>query len=277
MGFVEDVPLRRRDRAAIGLMRAIGRTLGFLRLREPLLRAQRKRKRERRLAEEAKGSDRLSRPALNDLDRKLDAIIDRDGGFFVEAGANDGFTQSNTYWLQRFRAWRGLLVEPVPELAAEARITRPDTPVVECALVGPEDDGTTVRMNFGGCMSAIQGAVDEGYSQFGTLGWADSYEMDVPARTLSSLFDEHGIEGIDLLSLDVEGFEVGALSGLDLSRHRPRYILVEIVDKENGQPPIDAMLLEHYREHSWLSAIDCLYVRNDVETVSSPATKTNGT
>jgi hypothetical protein len=31
------------------------------------------------------------------MDRKPNDIVNRDGGFFVEAGGNDGYTQSNTY------------------------------------------------------------------------------------------------------------------------------------------------------------------------------------
>ena len=34
------------------------------------------------------------------------------------------------------------------------------------------------------------------------------YEVKVPARTLTSILDECQVEAIDLLSLDVEGFEI---------------------------------------------------------------------
>lgn len=60
----------------------------------------------RRTGHERCGSDLFSRPALHELDRKLEKFLDFDGGFFVEAGANDGFAQSNTYYFERFRRWR---------------------------------------------------------------------------------------------------------------------------------------------------------------------------
>ena len=43
---------------------------------------------------------RGGRFALNDLDRKLEKYLDYQNGFFVELGANDGFTQSNTLFLE---------------------------------------------------------------------------------------------------------------------------------------------------------------------------------
>src|SRR5438067_1783042 len=35
---------------------------------------------------------------------------------FVEAGAHDGYTESNTYYLARFRGWSGVPVQAIPEL-----------------------------------------------------------------------------------------------------------------------------------------------------------------
>ncbi|HTW42867.1 MAG TPA: FkbM family methyltransferase [Solirubrobacteraceae bacterium] len=255
--------LRRRaqtrlTRAATGLLRALG-------VRERFVRWRLARARARRAAAEARGEDRLSHPALHELDFKLNAIIDRDGGFYVEAGGHDGFTQSNTYWLERFRGWRGVLVEPMPELAAEARLSRPAATVFQCALVAADEPRATLRMRFGDLMSMVDGARESHWPALGTvLGWRDPYELDVPARTLSSLLDEIGAPEVDLLSLDVEGFEGPALRGLDLARHAPRYVLVELHDRAHDKPPVDAVLGGCYVEHGWLSPVDLLYVRRDV-------------
>ena len=39
----------------------------------------------------------------------------QEGGFFVEAGALDGETRSNTLFFERVRKWEGLLVEADPK------------------------------------------------------------------------------------------------------------------------------------------------------------------
>ncbi len=244
--------------------RILALALKRLGLRETVLKAQLARRRRQRQKAEAAGDDRLSKPAMYALDTQLDAIVDRDGGFFVEAGANDGFQQSNTYWLEKFRGWRGLLVEPMPELAAEARLNRPRSTVVEAALVPPDQTGT-IRMRFGDLTSSVAGTQPEGWGDQGlAFGWRDEYELDVPARTLSEILDEIGAPEVDVLSLDIEGFEEPALRGLDLARHAPRHVLVEIHDRDVNRPPIDAVLGDAYVEHGWLSPIDLLYVRKDV-------------
>ena len=68
------------------------------------------------------GIARYSRPALNDIDRKLEKYLDFEEGFFVEAGANDGFNQSNTYYLEKIKKWSGILIEPIPDLYNKLKI-----------------------------------------------------------------------------------------------------------------------------------------------------------
>lgn len=78
------------EQAAIGFLHRVG-------LRDQVRDGMIARRRVARLRAEAAGSDRLSRPALHGMDTALDELIGKDNGFFVEAGANDGFTQSNTH------------------------------------------------------------------------------------------------------------------------------------------------------------------------------------
>ena len=49
---------------------------------------------------EARGDYSASYPALHEMDRQLERYLPHRHGFFVEAGGNDGYTQSNTYALR---------------------------------------------------------------------------------------------------------------------------------------------------------------------------------
>ncbi len=255
----------------VALVRTLARLppYRFAAVRRRLLRKRRARGRARRRAAEARGDRSLSSPSLYAMADSLDRHLPGDGGFFVEAGANDGFDQSNTYHLERFRGWRGLLVEPVPELHREAVLERPGAHVVNCALVPAGHDGSPVTMRYGGLMSIVAGSHgserdDSAYvSPAFALGLEQEYTFTAPARTLSSLLDEIGAPEVDLLSLDVEGFEAQALAGLDLDRHAPRFILVEIHDIATGRVPIEAVLGDRYVAVEQLSPLDLLYARAD--------------
>lgn len=189
----------------------------------------------------------------NQLDRKLDKYLsDRPPGFFIEAGANDGIDQSNTYYLERVRGWNGLLIEPSEPLVELARKFR-KAKVVHAALGAPESAGTTISFPFRDHVSSIH---DNGKA----FHWAGWFGKNIPfvtaqVRTLSDILEEAGNPAIGLFSLDVEGYELPVLKGLDLERHRPDFILVETSDVEN----VALALGDKYRLIEQLSHHDFLF------------------
>lgn len=226
-----------------------------------------KKRRLRRALCEMMGDYRHSAPGLNELDTRLASrLVEHLGsgpGLFIEAGANDGFDQSNTYYLARRHKWSGILIEPIPELAAHCRRIRPESRIVSCALGPLDEEGTSVTLHRAGLMSTIDGALGDERRQDDHLSrakqlqpGADGGTIQAPVRALSSIIDEHAPgKRIDLLSLDVEGYEPQALQGLNLARHAPTFICVEANDPD----AIDAILRERYDLLETLSHHDRLY------------------
>lgn len=208
-------------------------------------------------AAERLGSRRWSAPALYGMDRRLAELVPGPG-VFLEAGGHDGYTQSNTYYLERFHGWSGVLVEPVPELYGRCVQRRSRARVFNCALVGPQDAGKPVRIQFGDLMSKVG---DDGSHAAGGLAVTGrrAYEVEVPGRTLTEVLREAGVEHVDVLVLDVEGNELPALAGLDLDVLAPAMILVETLDRAAQQPGIDAALASRYDFAEALSPYDLLY------------------
>jgi len=182
---------------------------------------------------------------LNGLDLKLLAEIKPARcGYFVELGANDGLRQSNTWLLQEVYGWTGLLIEPSPIRYRECMANRSfaKAPHVRCAACVPFGFlERFVEIEDSDLMSVAKGldvSNDQAFSH-AELGkkflddQRDRFVYGSPARTLTSLLDEvmAPVE-FDLLSLDVEGNELAVLRGLDFSRYRPRWILVEVRDSE---------------------------------------------
>lgn len=214
-------------------------------------------KRWRCLLFEKAGSARYARTALHDLDRQIEPYLP-DGGTFLEAGANDGFRQSNTYYLERFRGWSGVLVEPIPELAARCRKHRPNCTVYQCALVGPDHPAGEVVMTYADLLSE---AVSDGRpTPRSSWRWDAPYHLTVPARTLTDVLADAGVPRVDFLSLDVQGFEAAALAGLDFDRWAPEIMLIEILD-DASQRAVEAVLGSRYEYVARLSVHDVLYRR----------------
>ena len=191
-------------------------------------------------------------------------------GFYIEAGANDGVSQSSTLMLEK-RGWHGLLIEPNKTKLNECKASRSNKNIFEhCALVSSEYNNDTICGNF--TESEIDASLT-GQVIIPSRHWDIPHKIaaeektirkiiDVPAKTLQSLVDKHKINTIDYLVLDIEGYEYEAMEGLDFSKNQPKFIRVET---SSLQYRIDAMieylLTKDYRFLGMANINDCFFSR----------------
>lgn len=194
------------------------------------------------------GSDRYAWASINGLDHQLVALLDgRRDGTFIELGGNDGLQQSNTLALETLYGWRGLLIEADPELAAECVRNRPLAAVI-CAAAGSQHGFAELAR------ADLIGAIVADGQPAGTSGPT----LVVPTVPLSDLIDAGlGDRPIDLLSVDVEGYELEVLAGLDLDRHQPAVLLVET----DHPVEVGALLGPAYEQTATLSFHDYVFTR----------------
>ena len=154
-------------------------------------------------------------------------------GIFLEAGAHDGITQSNTLGLESWSKWTGILVEPIPELAQRCRKNRKTAIVQECALVANSVENPTIKIWSCGLMSVVEGSHPEEALH---LKQGASYQniqpslISVSTKTIEDILRENHVKQLDFLSLDLEGYEAAALRGL--GNFKPTFLLLESPDAE---------------------------------------------
>jgi FkbM family methyltransferase len=140
-------------------------------------------------------------------------------GYFVEVGANDPEHWSQSFHLETM-GWRGIVVEPQPELAETLRQRR-KAKVFAMACSAPENSGTRKTLYLAGGHSSFDPRL-----KVATVRPAGAIE--VPLKTLDEILIEAGAPiPIDFIAIDVEGHEIEVLRGLDLARWRPRLLLIE--------------------------------------------------
>jgi len=99
---------------------------------------------------------------------------------------------------------------------------RPNSICYQYACVSNDYKDNMIRGDFfGSPMASIDGKRNN-----------SSHLVNVPAITLERILDNHSVSHIDLLSLDVEGYELSILKGLNLNKYRPLFILIEVYNNE---------------------------------------------
>jgi len=151
-------------------------------------------------------------------DKISDSSINIQHGVFVEVGAHNGVMQSNTMLLEKSYGWSGILIEPSQSLQVDLILNRPHSKCFCCALGNFEENNTYVYGDFNGAsMSSVSG---ERLNK--------EANTRVLMRSLQSILDETNTSYIDLLSLDVEGYEYHVLTGIDYDKTTIDYMIIEI-------------------------------------------------
>ncbi|MEM9372249.1 MAG: FkbM family methyltransferase [Planctomycetota bacterium] len=146
---------------------------------------------------------------------------------FVEVGCIDGRRFSNTLAFEQ-AGWQGLCIEAHPGYIDALRTNRPGSTVVHAAAGAHDADSIPFYANSRGTLSTLDPGLESQFRNNYGRYFTGFERIDVPLRKISTMLDDAGLDRIDLLSIDVEGCDAAALSGVDLKRHRPALIVIEI-------------------------------------------------
>jgi FkbM family methyltransferase len=148
-------------------------------------------------------------------------------GFYVDAGAAHPDVHSVTRHFYE-RGWRGINIEPLPTFYDLLCRSRPDDVNINAALSDAAGSATLLTNPDSMGMSTLSPSWAAG------AGAPNGHvPIDVPVRTLADIFSEHGVESIDFLKIDVEGWERQVVAGADWERWRPRVVVLEAHTETN--------------------------------------------
>jgi len=189
------------------------------------------------------------------------------GGYFIELGAGDGITLSNTFILERDYGWNGLCIEPNPDYNLSMQRNRKCHTSTACCL-----DVVGKHVEFSQAAYKELSGIKDHLNSHRNKVLSNNKSVQLVTTTLNNVLDQFNAPSfIEYLSLDTEGSELLILHGIDFSKYTFGYITVEhnMVDKPRSEIRtfLEAHGMKYYRENKW----DDDYIHESVlERITNP-------
>ena len=163
-------------------------------------------------------------------------------GYFVEFGATNGISFSNTYLLEKKYGWIGVVAEP-------AKIWHKDLLTNRSCIVDKRcvwgETGAWLSFNQTECaeLSTIETLTSKDRLAAARIS-SDEYKVET--ISLNDLLVEHDApKEIDFLSIDTEGSEFAIINAFDFSKHSIKIICVEHNHFEPDRSDIHTLLMNN--------------------------------
>lgn len=182
----------------------------------------------------------------NGVDQTIHKLLP-EVGFAADVGANNGEYISNTLHFEE-KGWTVLCIEPNPLLASLGKSRRKLWVEAAC---GDHDEEEAELKIVGREPYASHTGLEMRY------GFTEPYAIAlVKVRTLDRLLEEAGFDHLDLLCVDVEGYEPEVMRGFTIERWKPKVMVIEHLEK-TPEEPIPGYSVKGRLHH------DDIYVRDE--------------
>lgn len=182
-------------------------------------------------------------------------------GFFVEFGATNGISNSNTYLLEKNFNWKGILCEPARFWKSSLIRNRSAQIDFDCVW-----RKTGENMLFNEAKNTELSTLNQfSDSDMHSLARSQGERYQVKTISLNDLLVKHNAPFlIDYLSIDTEGSELEILSNFDFSRYDIRFISCEHNFQSNREKIRNLLLTNGYeRLYEDCSEFDDWYLKRD--------------
>jgi FkbM family methyltransferase len=166
-------------------------------------------------------------------------------GIMVDVGAGPPTFINNS---KHFRetGWRTISVEPNPKFVLQHKAENSEVYQYACAnfdgvsefTINLNSDGHYSEENDGVSFSAIELRINS-YMEIPPHNKQQIITVDV--ITLNTLLQKLKIDHVDLLTIDVEGWELDVLEGFDQIKYNPKVIVLEILGNYNREKYLQFM------------------------------------
>ncbi|MFN3956052.1 MAG: FkbM family methyltransferase [Tepidimonas ignava] len=185
-----------------------------------------------------------------------------ENGFYIDVGAAWPDTHSITKAFYE-KGWRGINIEPNPQLYHELCKKRPRDTNLNCAI-GLCEGRCVINLVGDTGLSTLDGGIAKKYE---ASEWP-VVQREVDVKTLAGVWQKHVPAGqaVHFLKIDVEGLEEAVLRSNDWQKHRPWIVVVEAtvpMSQIESHQSWESILLNAAYQFAYADGLNRFYVGNE--------------
>jgi FkbM family methyltransferase len=187
-------------------------------------------------------------------------------GIFVDVGAHDGKKYNNTLYFEETHNWKGINIEPIPEVFDELVKNRPTSINLNCAI-DTHNSSALFCINKGhtemlsGLEKYYHPSHIQRIMQENTEHNSYSDKIIVKTRSLDSIFDEYNIKHIHYLSIDVEGAEFAVIKSIDFDK-----VFIDVIGFEANYSDTTIEIIDYLKNKNYFvfyKGLDIFMIHTD--------------
>jgi FkbM family methyltransferase len=188
---------------------------------------------------------------------------------FFEFGATNGVDLSNSYTLERYLNWKGVLSEPSPQWHNELKKNRPYTNIISECIWSESNKKLNFFESDVGVLSSLENFKEsDKISMPGNTQARLKNGKNIVVKTISlndAIEKQFNSKSPSYISIDTEGSEYEILKNFNFKKYRPLVFTIEHNFTELQLKIDELMFLNDYiRVFKSLTAFDAWYVEKNI-------------
>jgi len=169
----------------------------------------------------------------------------KENGFFIEVGAHDGVSCSNTLFFEESRNWNGICIEPGSEEFQKLRVNRKSHNINACVSDYDGESEYTYIEGYSMMLSGLSETYNKSHEErinreVNHYGGKINKVM-IPVFRLQTILDQLNVTQVDYCSIDTEGSEFNIIKSIDFDKTT---ITVFSIENNYGDTQIQDFLEE---------------------------------
>ena len=172
-------------------------------------------------------------------------------GIFVDVGAYDGVSINNTLYFEKNHNWTGINIEPIKDVYDKLVVNRPNTINMMCAV--SNNDGKAEFICNKGYTEMISGLKNNYDRRHFERLMRENSQMGsttelilVNTKKLETIFDEHNINHVHYLSIDVEGAEFEVIKSINFDK-----VFIDVIGFENNYHDSSIEIIQYLEQKNY--------------------------